>query len=529
MEINSYKNLRRHSIHFWIYFFCLCLLVVSMPTSRFLISASQILMGLNWIAEGQFKSKFNKFFSNKAAVVFTLIYGIHILGLFWSEDLHYGFFYDLKHKIPTLTLTLFIVTSPALDIKKTRFVLFLFVATVLAVSFVGFFNFLTKDLSHYRYILPVGSHLYYSMMLILSAVLLPWLTHQITNKKHLIISAYALSLWMIIFLMLIRSLSGIGSLVGVIFFLIIWFVRNYESLFLKISIITLFIIASVVSIVVLFNIYKESTHFVEYDFSKLEKFTDEGNPYRHDTLNFQRENGRLVSIYISDIELEKEWNKRSDIDYHGKTKNNRVLRHVLYNYMTSKGLRKDKEGFKELSEEDIKEIEKGTHNYLYADWPGVFQRIHQTMAGVNIYMETNNPKYSTLAQRIELWDAAIEAIKNKPLIGWGTGDIYLAIQYGLEKNKSKYFQGRDVKPHNQYLLFLITFGIVGFALIVYFYIYTIRKSKGIAFLPFNIFVVIFAVNMLGNNPIDGQFGQTMFVFFTVFFCFVYPKPEKKVH
>lgn len=497
-----------------------------MPTSRFLISASQLLMGINWLVEGNFKYKFKIFFNNKPALFFTLIFGVHIIGLLWSQDLEYAITYDLKHKLPTLTLTLIVVTSPALDIKKIRVLLFLFISSILLVSFIGFFTYATKDIPSFRYILPFGSHLYFGLMAIVAAAILPWLIKQITNKKYWFYASFLISAWIIYFLFITRSLSGIVSFAAVVVFILGWLVINHKSLVLKASVVFLFLVSVVLIGGVLLEVYRHAKYYVEYDFEQLDKYTKEGNPYTHNKNNVMRENGHLVYIYVCDEELAEAWSSVSDIDYEGKAKNKHKLRNILLRYMASKGLRKDKEHFKMLTEEDIQNIEKGIPNYLYADWPGVVERIHQTISGVKIYMKTNNPQMSTLAQRIELWRASFEAIKKKPIIGWGTGDIYQAVQYGLEKNNAFYYQGRDVKPHNQYLLFLITFGLLGFIVLVYLYSYTVFKTNAHKILPFSIFLVAFAVNMLGNNPIDSQFGQTIFVFFTLFFCFIYPFGDK---
>ncbi len=491
-----------------------------MPTSRTLISSSQILLGINWLAEGNYLNKLKKFYNNKPAVAIALIYMLYVVGLLWTENLSYGIGYELKNKLPILTLTFIVASSPALDKKKLRVLLFLFIATVLFVSFIGLFIYLTNDLVNTRRITPFASHLYFSMMLIISASLLPWLINQTTKNKYWLAASFVLSAWMIFFIFLPRSLSGLVSLAGVLLFLLIWVVVKHKSLFLKIASILIFFLSVAFTTWLLIYMHNLTTYKADVDFSSLDMMTQDGNPYLHDTTNYLRENGHLVYLYISEEELKDQWKEVSEIDYYGEDRQNHEIRHTLFRYMTSMGYRKDHKHFKLLSEEDISAIERGTTNYLYNQWPGIFVRVHQTMMGVQIYLDTKNPNWSTLTMRADLWWASFQALKKKPLIGWGTGDIYEAVDYGREKNNSK-LRLQNAKPHNQYLLLLLTLGIIGFTLFFVFYIYAVIKTKAYKILPFNLFLVVFAVDMFGNNPIDAQYGLTMFVFFTLLFGIMY--------
>ncbi len=520
MNLQDKQKISRQQVHLWLYFFCLCLLAIAIPTSRTLISASQILMGVNWLAEGNFKSKLKTFFNNKPALAFSLIFILYLIGLMWTEDLYYGINDNVLTKLPLFTLTLLIATSQPLDIKKIRTVLFLFIATVLTVSLIGIYIYLTADTRTFRIITPYASHLYFSIMLIISAFTLPWLIKQITEKKVWLILSLVISTWMLIFIFLSRSLSGLASIAGVAALLIIWVLINYKSVIVRT--LTIFVFVSLIALTTGFLIYMHNlvTKKVETNLTSLDLYTEDGNAYTHDTTRTLRENGYLVYIYISESELEKKWNKRSDIDYDGEDKISHSLKHTLFRYMSSKGYRKDGKHLKLLSEEDIQAIEEGTTNYLYKNWPGVFIRIHQNMMGLQKYRETNNPNWSSYTLRVDLWKASIEAIQKKPFFGWGTGDIYHAIDYGLVKINSQ-TKLEDSKPHNQYLLLLLTLGITGFILFFACYVYTVYKTKAYRVMPFNVFVVAYGVNMLANNPIDAQYGLTMFVFFTLFFGIIY--------
>lgn len=129
--------------------------------------------------------------------------------------------------------------------------------------------------------------------------------------------------------------------------------------------------------------------------------------------------------------------------------------------MASKGLRKDREGFMSMTDDDIRAVEKGTTNYLYNDWPNFLIRVHTTFWEIYWYRQTGNPTGHTLSQRLELWKAARAAIKHRPLFGWGTGDVFIAVEYGLDTIDSQ-LENTRMKPHNQYLLYLVLFGLTIF-------------------------------------------------------------------
>lgn len=444
----------------------------------------------------------------------------------WTENLDYAISSELTTKLPILTLSLVVATTPALDIKKIRVLLFLFIATVLTVSFIGFSLYITQNFTDYRDLTPYASHLYFNMMLILSAFLLPWLTLQITDSKKYIFASFIISGWLIFFLFLTRSLSGLISLICVITFLMIWLIIYHKSVTAKI--VSFLIIASSTILTAWFLTHTNNlaTYETEINLSSLKSYTSQNNPYYHDTKRTVRENGNLVYIHVCDEELEQQWSKKSDINYYGKDRSGHIIRYTLLRYMASKGYKKDAEHFNLLTEKDIKAVENGVTNYKYHEWPGIKIRMYETMAGLKKYRETNDPEWSTLTQRIELWKASWQALLKKPVIGWGSGNIYKAVNYGLEKNNSQ-LENKNMKPHNQYLVALVSLGFIGFVIFLSLYIYAIYKTNSYKLLPFNVFIIVFAVDMFGNNPLDAQYGITMFVFFTLLFGFIYPKNKKR--
>src|SRR4051812_46648710 len=100
----------------YIYFTGLLMLCAGLPVSLFLTSLSQFVLLTAFLFEGSVKEKFQKFFRNKAAILFSGIWLIHIVGLLWTNDLAEGL-KDVRIKLPLLVLPLIIGGSRALSAR----------------------------------------------------------------------------------------------------------------------------------------------------------------------------------------------------------------------------------------------------------------------------------------------------------------------------------------------------------------------------------------------------------------------------
>jgi hypothetical protein len=522
MTNHKFKSLFPESVHHWIFFVLLCVLAASMPTSRFVMSLSQILMGANWLLEGHYREKFTRFSKNKPALIFIFIYALYLVGILWTEDLAMGFGSDLKNKIPMLTLTFMVASSKPFSREQLNWLLLIFSAAVMVTSFIGFSIYLSGDYVNFRHISPYVPHVYLSMMVVLTVFLLPWIAHRMSHDKRWFFVALLISLWLFIFLFILRSMTGILCLAGVLAFLAFRFVFSNQNLFLRLIAGAGMLAIISVMLVVPWRMYSKVSEQREYESSEFTQTTSLGNAYSHHNDEILRENGFPVYTFIAEEELREAWNERSEMDYDSRDLPGNELKVTLYRYLSSKGYKKDREALMRLSDEEIKSIERGTPNYLYNELSGILVRVHQSIWEVYWYSKTRNPSGHSLTQRFELWRGSWHAFLERPLIGWGTGDIFIAVDFGLNKIDSE-MENFHMKPHNQYLLLLLMIGLLGTTIYFLLYVYFVKITKAYRFLPFNIFLVIMLISMLGNNPIDAQTGQTFFTFFTLFFGIMYPK------
>jgi hypothetical protein len=527
-KMAAHTDITRKSVHLTIYFAALCLFVVSLPSSRYFLTISEILLIANWLAEADFKTKFNKLQSDKPAIAFIFIYILNVIGLLWSQDIGYAFKNDLLHKLPTLFLPLILATTPVPDRKKIRILLVLFISSVLVVSFIGFSGMIFRPNLFFREASPFIPGLYFGIMLIIAAFQLPLLVKQMTGNKMYFYMCLAISAWLIFFLFYLRALSGVASFVAALIFLIVIFVVRVKGILLKISVPTVFIFLAGLAIWPMVNIYKQTHAETATDFSTLAKHTNQGTPYLHDTINTIRENGNLVYIYLADDELRDAWNEKSELDFDGNDLMNQELRATLYRYMSSRGLKKDSEGFMELSGTDIRAVEKGTTNYLNVTRPGFYIRAYEEMMSLYVYYHSSRKDISwgSLTKRIDVWRASREAFREHPVLGWGTGSILKAVDYGIEKNDSA-LSGLNMKPHSQLLYILLTLGLTGLIIIVVLYVYFLVNKKARESFMFILFLIVFLVDFIGNNSFESQPGQDLFVFFSLFYAYFYPVLKKE--
>ncbi len=518
---NVFIKRQNETIHEWIMFLCICLLIIGLATSRSLVSISQMLLFVNWLWEGNHIEKLKRFWRNKPVVFISSVFLVYLIGMLWTHDLAHGFDTVLKNKLPYIVLPLVLGSSRPMKSERILFVPVLFCVAILFSTIVGFTIFLSDPYIAPRDISPFYTHVSFSMMIVMAVFLFPWAVKKNTNKKAWFNTSILVSAWLLFFLFLMSSLTGIVSLAGVCLFLLFRDIVRKPGV-IKIIGVSVLIIGSVAMIsAIIFNIAEPLYSQKDPGPCTLDEYTAEGNPYYHNFDNDLRENGNLVFYFIAEEELRKAWNKRSNIDFDSLDNTGQKIKHTIYRYLTSKGLRKDKESLNLLDDDEIEAIENGTVNYLYLKWPNLFVRIHQTLWEIQQYERTGDPKEHSFTTRLEVWKASIAAFKKHPFSGWGTGDNLLAINTGLDLINSKKDELNMRHPHNQFVHLLVMLGVPGLVVVFGLYILFIKYSKAYRFLPYNLLLVMIFIFMLVDCPLDSQMTLNFFLFFSLYFGIVF--------
>lgn len=500
----------------YLMFLFLVLFVISLPTSRAFVSIAQILLAANWLAECSFKAKFHRLKNNSASLYLICVFFVYALGLIWSQDLSHGLSV-MRNKLPYLSLILVVVSSRPLNNERILTLPLLFAASVLFTSFAGALVAFSETHTDPRDVSPFIPHIHFSMMILMTAIFLPWFIRRISANNKWYFASLAISAWLIVFLFIMGTLTGIIALFIMIGYLLIRDLIRRPGVVKSVIFGAVIVVAGIISIFVMRQIAEPIYRQVDPQHQEYLELTARGNAYEHDEGMELRENGHLVFAFIAEDELRNAWKQRSDFGFDSLDQAGNELKYTLYRFLSSRGLRKDEAALEMLSDEEVKAVEQGIPNYLYMEWPNVYVRIHQTFWEIYTYRQTGNPTGHSFTQRLEVWRAGILAAKMQPVFGWGTGGHILAIHTGLDLIDSSFdaFVLRHV--HNQLLHLVIMLGITGLIAIFALYYMFIRQSGALKHLPFNIFIVIVLVYMLGNSPLDSQMSLNFILFFALYF------------
>lgn len=122
----------RPIIHNKIHYFLALLTAFLLPTAR-LVPIVISLMFLNWLIEGDLINKMKRVFSHKWAMLFISVYLVHLIGLFYTENMSNGW-QNLEVKLSLLVFPLMLLTQPFSQKQSNNIILALLVGGI-AVSF----------------------------------------------------------------------------------------------------------------------------------------------------------------------------------------------------------------------------------------------------------------------------------------------------------------------------------------------------------------------------------------------------------
>lgn len=502
---------QHRNISFW----GLAMIAMGLPISVFLVNVGMFTLAGGWLLDKQRIKRLKKFFTNPLSLAITSIFFIHVIGMLWTSDLQQGL-KELRVKLPLFVLPLLLFTMKLPSKKRLQEILLLFVVACIIATLFGaarYFELFGGELLNKRHISVFISHIRFGLMLILAEAILLYLLRSKWNVWSVVEKSVTVSamLWIGWFFIVLEAMTAYVAMVVVLLFsavFSIWKIEN-RRMAIRIGILAMTLITLATFYVA--RIAKNHFHEVPFNYLTQTVRTLNGNLYEHQKDVLYRENGHRVWNYVCWQELESEWPKRSEFDFHGLDKRNQELKYTLVRYITSKGLLKDSAGVHQLTDTDIKNIEEGFTNYRYTSKLGTARRIDQVLWAVEEYSWHQNANNSSAMQRWIYTKVGLDIVKQEPIIGVGTGDVpsayenaYAADDRGLEQR----FQGIS---HNQFLTMAISLGVIGVVIFLIMLLYP-------AFLYrtdylYMTFILLMCVSFLTDNTFDRQSGVTMFAFF----------------
>lgn len=509
-----------------IYYFGLALMIIAVPLSKFLMSVAQFILVFNWLFDVRILDKFKAFFKNRAAVVIVSIYLMHVVGLLWTSDFQYAV-KDLRIKLPILALPIILSTSPPVSRRLFYHGMVLFIAANVAGSFFSINELLTKNIRDIRDVSIFISHIRFSLNICLAIFAAGYLVMKAGyggKPVRLLITLAAL--WLLVFLVIIESVTGLGILLVTSGVLLFVYVLSSKNKILRVAGWAVLIIVPLVLFLQLRNIYLDFLPDRPFLHDDLEQYTSRGNPYVHDTTFKGVENGHWTGQYIQPQELKEAWNARSSIPYDSIDRGGHLLRYTLIRYLTSKGLRKDAKGVNALTQADIRAIENGVANVDHLNETSFTTRIKTIIWEIETYRRSGYLSGHSVAQRIEFMRAAMRIIGEHPWIGTGTGDIRNAFNREYIEMNSQLEEAYRWKTHNQYITIFATFGVAGLLWLLFALIYPAWKKRMFGDYFYLVFFCILMLSMLSEDTFETQAGSTFYAFFTSFLLLARKQRDK---
>jgi hypothetical protein len=498
-----------------------CLLIgVGLPLNKVVMSIGTIWVIANVVIEGDYKTYLKNLKNNRVFLLILGLFLLHFVSVFWTEDITYALG-DIRSKLPLLVIPLALIAKP-LEKDFIPLVLYGFILSILATSVINVSLFYTNghfsDGTDIRYMSLFGSHIRYGLIVVFGfAASLNFIKR--TNKLSWIWIIPAA--WFLIYSLIAQVMSANFAFIIMILGLITYQISHIQSKQIKVgtSLLAVLLFSSISYF--LYSQIKPSTN--NNNFGKLEQLTALGNQYYHDTTILIYENGNHVMTYIQEEELRVEWNKSSAISYDSLDLKGQQLFGTLIRYITSKGLRKDHNGFQQLSEQDLRNIEMGIPSIRYNENP-LMARIDGITHQIQYYFAGGPSAGHSLLQRFEHWRAGAHILKTNWLFGVGTGDVqkefdqaYIAIETDLDESQRN-------RAHNQFLTFWVTFGILGFLILLLFSRQILvnaikhKHTLGICF------ALITIASFLPEDTLETQQGVT----FIAFFIGLFPEVNRRI-
>ena len=489
----------------------LSIIAIGLSLSKPLIGLGQLIIGLTWILEGNYKQRIHAFFTNKLSLILILFFVISIIGLLNTTNLYYGLI-DIKRKLPLFVLP-FVLFGVRLTKEQLKFIFIIYVAGVLSASLWSIFvklGGLTVVIVDARNLSRFNSHIRFGLEICIAIFGLGYYYLKETNFKIKMSFVIAL-VWLVLFLFILHLFTGVLVLGITSLLLMIFYGYKSRNLTFKYS----FLLLPLIIIAGMGWYVNKSIHnFYSQNHTLEEKrYSPYGELYQNDWENFDKENGYLVYRHIAPEELEYAWNKVSNLHYRGKDLKGQPISATLIRFITSKGEYKNQKAVMSLSAEEINAIENGIANCSYLTTNAFDSRIQSTIWEFDNYSRGRDYNGHSTVMRWVYWKTAYKIFKNNFFFGVGTGDIQDAFNEQYNKENSLLTEKFRLRAHNQFITAFTTFGLFGgltFVLFLFYPFFSLNLKNYFLYLSF---FIIMTLSMLTEDTLDTQVGITLFAFF----------------
>lgn len=505
--------MNRKTFHQTFYLLGTIALAVAMPLSHFVMGLACFLLFLNWVAEWNWREKRRFIRRNRQGIWFAAFYLVYAIGLIHVHDWGAAG-KEMLSKLPFLFAPLVVISSKPFKNKQLHFIFGSFILATLIGCIWNFTYAHTHVLDNFREMSRFIDHIRFSLCVVMSVIFcVHYMLHPVEKSSPLKYINLVISLLLLTYLIYAQTLSGIVILMAIALCYIIYLVINQDNNKLKWSFSGLMAILLIVAITY--------TAYITYDYFHVKDsepdrtaVTASGNPYSFDEHSMV-ESGYHIGNYLCEKELQTAWQMRSDSEY------NEMTAITLIRYLNSLGMRKDSAAVMQLSDDDIRHIENRTANAYYVRAGNLRRALYETFFGITLYERHGIINESSMLERMELWRASWQIIREHWLFGVGIGQQRAALDRQLELQHSPIADKKKNRgSHNQFLTFWIAAGIIPLLYFCFLLIFPfVSMRPRITFLYFSLILLLF-LSMLVEDTLNAQTGRMLFTIFVplLLFC-----------
>ncbi len=459
-----------------------------------------VLMAAHWLLEGRWTEKWQLARRSRLLHAVLALWALYAISVLWSDD-KTQWLGQMELALPLLAVPLVVLTTPPPAGRARRTILWLYTGTVVVVSVIGVVRLLTLEGLPYRDAVPYISHIRFALACCLAfAVCLTEAGH--TRWRY---GAWLLAAWLAVFLVLVRSYTGVAVLVAVVLLLALR--SGHRRRWVTVWAFCLLAMGG-------YLLYEVRNYYrmVPLATEPLRTCTANGRPYDH-LQDGLIESGNYVNNYLCFVELRSEWQRRiqnSTIEI----QNPSLTEACLIRYLNALGLPKDSAGVAALTPEQVAEVARGVPNPAYVHgWP-VRRMVYVMLFEYENYRCYDVVAGFTMLQRFELWQAAWRVFLRHPWLGTGAGDLQQAMETELRAMDSP-LKGLGMYPHSQYLTWLAMFGVLGMLLTASLFV---RAMHGLRRQPTVVaaWVLVMLVAALTETTLGSLAGILIYSWFMAF-------------
>lgn len=134
---------------------------------------------------------------------------------------------------------------------------------------------------------------------------------------------------------------------------------------------------------------------------------------------------------------------------------------------------------------------------------------------------TETKTQSSSGSRLLLWQYSLDLVKEKPFLGYGTGDIKKVLMEKWESEEFYYALKKELNPHNQFLQTTLSTGILGLLCLLGAFFVPLKFRKRHTNILYVLFIMNILMNAMTESILERQDGIIFYALFNVFLYFTY--------